>query len=258
MLRAWKRGAETEASERLGVRASKLTPATILDAVHGRLERSSNPRFGFSFLHPAVWDRSDPANGDGNTFRHPTDARISIRAWGGYAAVSADLSSWVAWSLGIDREKPGFQLLTDVFAGGKLVDWAFEQDNEPVKSTQQIEGRRIVFQTEEDGLSFISMQTFLQLNDTQVGLLCRVPTGSYANFEDLFLVVSKEIYMLGPNAAPFARTGQIGSRRGKSFWRNLVVRLGGGRWRSRGRCSGLRRRFGDDQEAGLTNFGRTQ
>ena len=205
------------------MRASKPTPLAILDSVHGRLERDSNPRFGFSFLHPAVWDRDDPANGDGNTFRHPKDPRIEIRAWGGYAVVSTDLSSWVAWTLEVDRKKLGFHLLTEVPAGGKLVDWELGHQDTPVKSTQQIEGCRILFQSEEEGAPFTSMQTFLQLDDTQVGLLCRAPSTSYGNFEDLFLLVSKEIYMLG--------TGQIESDRPTSFWRKLIARIGAGQSR---------------------------
>ena len=63
--------------------------------------------------------------------------------------------------------------------------------------------------TEENGLSFTSMQTFFQFGNTQVGLLCRAPSTSYRSCEELFVLISKQLRVLGVNSAPFARAGII-------------------------------------------------
>jgi hypothetical protein len=223
-LRAWREEAEAEAGRRLGVRAPQLVAPAGFEALYGQLERDSNPRFGFSFLHPKLWDRADPDNADGNTYRHPTNPRVEIRAWGGHAVVCTDLSSWVAWTLETSRKKPGFSLLAEARAGGKVVDWDVRRQNTRVQSTQQINGYRIVFQAEEDGARYTYMQTFLQLDDTQVSLLCRTPTESYGTFEELFLVISKEIYILGPSSASYARTGQVAQT--APLWRRVVAWFG--------------------------------
>jgi hypothetical protein len=177
--------------------------------MHGQLRRESNPRFGFSFVHPSIWDREDPTNGDVNTYRHPQDSRIELRAWGGYAVVSPDLHSWVDWTIGCLQREDGFYLLARVPSGLHLVDWEDCGPNKLVRSRQQLEGCRIVYKTEENGQLLTSMQTFVQFGNTQVGLLCRAPSASYGRYEELFLVISKKLRILGVNSAPFARTGQV-------------------------------------------------
>jgi hypothetical protein len=169
-----------------------------------KLRRESNARFGFSFAYPSLWDRQDPTNGDGNAYRHPIDPRISLSAWGQYAVVSPDLNSWVDWTIKYLQTEPTFRLLTRVPAGSHLVDWN-RSGAEPTKSSQQIEGIRIVYTIAEGGQPFTASQTFIQYGNTQVGLCCRSPSASYANYEDLFLVISKKLRLLGPNSAPFAR-----------------------------------------------------
>jgi hypothetical protein len=214
LLREWKRGAETEAEEHIGKPASHLASVPVLESIHGRLARESNPRFGFSFAHPSVWDRHDPANGDGNTYRHPTDSRIALSAWGQYAVLSPDLHTWVDWTIKYLQTKIGFCLLARVSAGGHLVDWEERGQGEPLVSRQQIDGCRIIYKTERDGQHFTTMQTFFQYGNTQVGLCCTAPSASYREYEELFLVISKKLRILGVNAAPFARAGKVD--RGKS------------------------------------------
>jgi hypothetical protein len=205
MLREWKRKAEARALEQLGLRSSRLDSIPVIHSVHGKLERERNPRFGFSFVHPSVWDREDPTNRDGNTYRHPQDPRIEIRAWGGYAVVASDLRSWVDWTIENFQQEDGFRLVTDVISGRHLIDWEDRGQDRPVESRQQIEGYRLVYQAEEDGQPFTYVQTFLQLDETQISLRCRAPSASYGCYEDLFLVISKEIHILGVNSAPHAR-----------------------------------------------------
>jgi transcriptional regulator with XRE-family HTH domain len=181
----------------------------VLESIHGQLRRESNPRFGFSFVHPSIWDREDPANGDGNTYRHPQDSRIELRAWGGYAVVSPDLRSWVDWTIESLQREDGFYLLARVPSGRRLIDW---EDGGQITSYRQVEGCRIVYNIEEDGQPFTTTQTFLQFDDTQGGLSCRAPSASYERYEELFLVISKELRILGESSAPFA----LGVDRGSS------------------------------------------
>ena len=205
LLRHWKQIAEAEARENLGKPSSGT--ASILESIHGRLQRESNPRFGFSFMHPSVWDRQDPANADGNIYRHPEDFRIEIRAWGSYAVLVSDLHSWVEQTIKYLKVTPGFQLLTDVPSGLQVVDWVDNGKDGFTQIRQQVEGRRIAYVSEVDQEPFTSTQTFVQLDDTQICLLCRAPSASYRRYEDLFLIISKELRVLGAHAAPFARTG---------------------------------------------------
>jgi hypothetical protein len=209
VLREWKLGAEAEAREQLGKRASHQGSIRVLDSIHGQLRRESNPRFSFSFAHPSVWDREDPLNEDGSTYRHPQDSRIELRVWGGYAVVTPDLHSWLDWTLEWLQRRDGFCLLAKIPSGLHLIDWEDQGRSESVTSRQQVEGYRIVYETEEGGQSLTSMRTFAQFADTQVGLLCSAPSASYGRYEDLFLVLSKELRILGMASAPFARANKV-------------------------------------------------
>lgn len=44
--------------------------------------RTSNPRFQFSFMEILSWDKQLPVNGDGNTFIHPDDQQVVYKIWG--------------------------------------------------------------------------------------------------------------------------------------------------------------------------------
>lgn len=175
-----------------------------LSEIEAGLERESNPRFGFSFLHPRYWDRRDPDNGDGNAYCDPKDPRIEMLAWGGYAVVTHDLDAWVSQSLDWLKREEGFALLSNVPSGRHLVDF-IESSGAVTECREQIEGYRLVYSVGFDTTQVTSMQTFLQYQDTQIGLLCRAPTSRYQEYENLFLVLSHGIRVLGPHSAPFAR-----------------------------------------------------
>lgn len=42
------------------------------------LKRDWNDRFGFEFAYPKGWHRTDPDNGDGHRFEHPTEDGVSV------------------------------------------------------------------------------------------------------------------------------------------------------------------------------------
>lgn len=207
LLRAWKQGAEAEALDHIGKPPALPTAAMQRHSIYAQLRSEGNPRFGFSFLHPEYWDRQDPTNADGNTYRHPRDAQVEMRAWGGYAVVSEDLFGWVEQTLEWLARESGFALLSRVPSGRHLVDFT-KTPNGVVESRQQVEGCRIVYSTEIEGQKLTSMQTFVQYRDTQVGVLCRAPTACYPDYEELFLTISHEVRILGATSAPFARTNQ--------------------------------------------------
>lgn len=189
---------------RLGLAAIQSAPIPIVDTIHCQLERTSNPRFGFSFLHPVVWDRHDPTNGDGNTFSHPKDPRIEIRAWGGYAVLCPEFDDRVAQSIEWCSEEVDFELLADVYSGGCMIDFIACHGDTFEEVCTPIEGRRIVYRSEKGG-NLTCMRIFLQMNDTQFGLQCQAPTEIFDLYEDLFLTISKGMYVLGPASAPSAR-----------------------------------------------------
>jgi hypothetical protein len=219
LLRDWKRVAEAEALAHLGKPVAQSASVAILESVHGRLERESNPRFGFSFMYPTVWDRQDPDNGDGNTYRHPQNAQIELRVWGAYAVLAPDLDAWVEHTIGYLQAEAGFCLLTKVPSELHLVDWKHHGWNGAIVETrQQVEGYRMVHQAYQDCQPFTVMQTFAQVGDTQITQRCQAPAAIYGRYEELFLVTSKELRMLGVNAAPFARTGRIHGTGFSSAW----------------------------------------
>jgi hypothetical protein len=206
ILRDWRQKAETYAEERVGRPDFASSCYPVVTTTNWHLQRESNSRFGFSFVHPFTWDREDPGNSDGNKFRHPTDPQVEMAAWGGYAVISPDLHSWVDRTIIFLGEKRGFQLLSRVAAGGHIFDWDEDETSSKVVETRmQIEGHRIVYAYEEDGIHFTAVQTFLQYGITQIGLACRAPTDRFKSFEELFLVAAKDLRILGSNSAPFAR-----------------------------------------------------
>ncbi len=209
LLREWKSEAESQAKEQLGVPSSRFCENPLLNSVHGRLNRQQNARFGFSFAYPSVWDRDDPVNCDGNSFRHPTDPRIEVRAWGSYAVVTRDLEAWIAWSIQNLEKEESFRLLSKVVSGRHVVDWGHGSRRKPLESREQIRGYRIVYQMQENGERFTYVQTFVQLDDTQFGVRCGAPSPLYSRYEDLFLIISHGFHILGRSAAPQARAFRI-------------------------------------------------
>jgi hypothetical protein len=224
LLRAWRQGAEAETLDQIGKPLPGQGDSLDRDSRFGQLHRQSNPRFGFSFLHPTYWDREDPANGDGNTYRHPADPLVEVRAWGGYAVVSEDLCAWVEWTLDCEAKEKGYNLLSRVPSGRHLVDWV-KESGEIVECREEVEGVRIVYETEADGHRITAMQTFVQYGDTRIGLRCQAPTDRYRLYEQLFLSISHELRILGPHAAPFARTGVLTGGSLIQSLRSLMQRL---------------------------------
>jgi hypothetical protein len=101
----------------------------------------------------------------------------------------------------------GFEPVSKVSSGRHLVDFTETPDG-VMSSRQQLDGYRIVYQTDAEGQRLQAMQTFVQYRDTQFGVLCRAPLQVYPDYEELFLRVSHGIHILRESSAPFAGGGQ--------------------------------------------------
>jgi len=74
--------------------------------------RTSNLRFGFSFIEPKTWDRLDPTNGDGNGYTHPTKPDVNISVSGHYDVLNeGDVSSSVGSRLDWLKKRKGVQII---------------------------------------------------------------------------------------------------------------------------------------------------
>lgn len=200
VLKGWKATAEAETLNLIGktLLGSGDWPPTGPHHVHFQedLELEINPRFGFSFLYPKNWDRQDPENSDGNSYKHPKNSRIEIRAWGGYAVVSQTLDEWVSWMMERETQKPGFQILRNT-ESGRHVYYYRQTEKGVIKSREQIRGRRVVFRYEESAEAFTAMQVSTQFGNAQFAIRCEAPSGKYPGYEDLFIVLGQSLRVLG-------------------------------------------------------------
>jgi hypothetical protein len=198
VLREWKATAERDALARLETGSS-----VCITAAPGDFEREINPRFGYSFLYPTLWDRHDPGNGDGNWYTHPSDTRIETRVWGNFADEDA-LPAEVAGELEVLADKKRFRVVHNTYSGKHVVDHV-ETDQGIVTTSEQIEGYRIVYEFEENGDLITVMRLIVQYRNAQFSVRCQVPSSLYPSYEQIFLKLVHGIRVIGPNAAPGAR-----------------------------------------------------
>jgi hypothetical protein len=212
LLAEWKATAEDEAFRDVGRSTGDARLSALSFSFDERLGLEINPRFGFSFLYPKEWDRRDPDNNDGNVYVHPTDERIEMRAWGGYAVVSPSLEDWVQWTLGHEAQRPGYRLLMDR-ASGRHVHYFTESKEGVVECRMQIDGRRVVYDGGEGGGSTTTMQVFTQFESSQFAIRCKAPVSEFSRYEHLFLTVGQSLRVLGEHPDRFRKNsrGQGGS-----------------------------------------------
>jgi hypothetical protein len=159
------------------------------------LDTEVNSRFGFSFSYPHTWDRSDPANADGNSYTDPKDQRVSFSAWGGFAVVTQNLDDFASFTLRSAETQPGFRLILNQESGRHLIGWD-TVGTTFIETRQPIEGRRIVYEIRESAERYTVMQVFTQVDDIQFSLQCRAPSSLFSAYEDLFLTLSSSLRVL--------------------------------------------------------------
>jgi hypothetical protein len=196
LLSGWKTAAENDALRDVGRRSGGMGSRVPPFSFDGRLVLEINPRFGFSFLYPKEWDRRDPPNNDGNVYVHPTDERIEMRAWGGYAVVSPSLEDWVQWTMRLEAERPGYRLVLDR-ESGRHVHYFTERNDRVVECRAQIPGRRVVYEVEENGIRMTRMRMFAQFDSSQFAIRCQAPTSEFLHYELLFVTLGQSLRVLG-------------------------------------------------------------
>ena len=201
-LRKWKHEAENEALRLLGQPAAVSEKPAFPDE---EFDRSVNSRFGFSFLHPRLWDRQDPDNGDGNIFRNPSNAAVEMRAWGGFAVVTHDLQEYADSYLPSNQEGPLGTVISKVPSGLYVVDY-IPKNNTIETQRMELEGIRAVYEFRDGESRSKVMHQFAQFEDTQFSLRCAAPAENFSAFESLFIFLCKGLRVFGPNAAPMARS----------------------------------------------------
>jgi hypothetical protein len=198
VLTAWRATAERDALARLETGSSPHVTTVLED-----FEREINPRFGFSFLYPTLWDRHDPGNSDGNWYTHPNDARIEMRAWGNFGDEDA-LPGEVTRQVELLANEKSFRVVHNTYSGKHVVDYV-ETEQGIMTTREQIEGYRIVYEFEGNGELTTVIRLIVQYRNAQFSVRCQAPSSLYPTYEQIFLKLVHGIHVIGPNAAPGAR-----------------------------------------------------
>ena len=200
LLRFWKQDAEATLLEvyRIIERRSD-PPSDFLLELPSELKRVVNPRFGFSFLAPEKWDCWEPQNGDGSSFSHPDDARIEIRSWAGYAILDPDLDSSVERFMDYQRREGYFELISTSDATRSVTNINVEVPDGP-PTQMAVRATRMVYRA--SNVSCLHVKT--RVGGTEFDLRCQAPFDLFADFRELFALVSNSLRVLGPTMAAFA------------------------------------------------------
>ncbi len=172
---------------------------------NANLKRSSNPRFGFSYMEPRTWDRFDPINGDGNRYVHPTKTDIIYIVSGIHEELDEDeINTAIENHLNYLKKVKGFNLILSSPSGGYFYDYT--DANTIIE--QKIEGWRLKYKlTDRKSKNRLTVLEFKCYYDgVCFTVYCRSPDKEYDNFEDFFLYLISEFRVLGKRSAPFARS----------------------------------------------------
>ncbi len=153
----------------------------------------ANSRFAFSFDYPKTWDRTDPANSDGNTYICPKNDFVTLRVWGSWSgALMGD-----ATTEEFLRQKAKYNLVSKRESGKNYYEWN-EIDDDVVETREQIPGIRMVYEYFDTDRK-VKMRALLietTHNDRSVSLMCEAPANLYPSYEDLFLELGSRLRIL--------------------------------------------------------------
>lgn len=174
---------------------------------NSNLHRTSNPRFGFSFVEPRTWDRIDPDNEDGNRYFHPTKECVSFSISGIHDVFEeGEIYNTISNHLDTLRDKKRFKLLLSRSSGSYCVDYPSEN----TVNTEKISAWRLKYNLKDKNTGIIL--TVLEFKCNYDGICftiyCQAPKKEFENFEDFFLFIISEFRVLGINSAPFARNSK--------------------------------------------------
>lgn len=150
-------------------------------------ERESNPRFGFSFLYPDLWDRFVSDNGDGNTFVHPNDDKTRIFAWGSYS-LESDLNSTLKKTLEYVSRNKKYKLIKNVESGKYI-----RGEN----SRSQIEGVRIEYSYKDDNrVRIFVMQSITYYEGKEFSIMCQTKFKGKNELTEDFLKITGSLLVI--------------------------------------------------------------
>ncbi len=159
----------------------KLINRSEIDSLMISIEHESNPRFGFSFLYPARWDRFDPANGDGNTFVHPEDEKTKILAWGSNS-FEASLNDELDRVIEHASKNKEYNLIKKTESGRYI---------RGEKTRSQIDGMRIEYSyKDEDNVYLFVMQSITYYEDRTFSVMCQTRLKYKGQFSEDFLNIT--------------------------------------------------------------------
>ena len=147
------------------------------------LQRTSNGRFGFSFVEPRTWDRFDPANGDGNKYVHPTMPDVVYIASGIYDVFNeTDMYSAINNHISYLAKHKRFKLLLSRESGS----YCFDIHEQNMICIERIEGWRLkyMFKDKNSKKMLTIIEYRCNFNGVNFTIHCQAPTKQYEYFED--------------------------------------------------------------------------
>jgi len=165
-------------------------------------EKETNIRYGFSFLYPKTWDRTDPpTNSDGNTYVHPKNQDIKMLAWGNYDIEESldekieedDIP--VSFFAKLFKRKKN-RILLYVESGKNFAKWS-KKNSALSMHREQLMGRRLVYQFKRDKKKITAMHCSTSFDDTVYNVLCEAPSNIFSEYEDLFIFLYANLKILG-------------------------------------------------------------
>jgi hypothetical protein len=186
----------------IGLSQRRTKSTDIYKIENTNLMKTSNPRFGFSFVEPRTWDRSDPLNGDGNSYSHPTKTNVSYSVSGMYDVFDdGDTYASVKRKLVVLKEKKKFRLLVDRQCGSYQIDYP----NKTSINLEQISAWRLKYQYKESGNNITVIEFICNYKGVCFTVQGKANSKDFEKYEDFFIFLISEFKILGEHSAPFAR-----------------------------------------------------
>lgn len=171
-------------------RRSPLPDGDNPDRIDGvELQRDGNGRFDFLWSYPSGWARSDPENGDGNTYVSPVNAAVKVAFFGQHHN-GRHVLQWCQDPRLYKGTIEGSQA-----AGGQI--WC-RTDERTMR--MQIPGWRIIeVQQSQDGSGTQHLYQWFDADDRIVGFYGQAPIKLFPRYLPLFLRLIETIHINSRN-----------------------------------------------------------
>lgn len=191
----------------IGIINKRKNKTEVFKIENSNLQRTSNPRFGFSFVEPRTWDRFDPDNGDGNRYLHPTKESVSFSVSGIHdVSNEVDIYTTIDNHLSSLSKVKKFKLLLSRSSGSYCIDYP----DENTVNTENISAWRLKYNIKdiESGIHLTVLEFKCNYDGICFTVYCQASKKEFEKFEDFFLYIISEFRVLGIKSAPFARNSE--------------------------------------------------